>query len=63
MSITLRALVALSLGVKGDFAPGELVELPDGQQVWAEELLAFGLAERVPAAPVKVRRRAPRSAA
>ena len=56
MSISLRALVALDLdGV--EYAAGEVLELPDGQEARAAELRSYGYACEVPVEPVKRARR------
>jgi hypothetical protein len=56
VTIPLKALVALELDGK-DYAPGEWVTLPDGQEDRAQSLLAHGLAEQAPANPVKTSRK------
>lgn len=56
MSVSLRALVFLELdGVV--YASGEVLELPDGQEARAAELLSYGYADEAPAEPVRTRRR------
>jgi hypothetical protein len=51
-----KALVQLSLDGK-THQPGEWVTLPDGQRERARTLVAYGMAEEAPAAPVKAPRR------
>jgi hypothetical protein len=56
MSVSVKALV--QLGLDGEtYEPGDWITLPDEQQPRAQELLAYGLVEEAPAAPVKGRRR------
>lgn len=57
MTVSVKALVQLDLDGT-TYEPGEWVTLPDTQAARAQELLAYGLAEEAPAAPVKARRRA-----
>lgn len=56
MSVSVKALVQIDLDGK-PYAPGEWITLPDEQKARAQELLAYGLVEEAPAAPVKARRR------
>lgn len=56
MSVSVKALVHINLD-GAEYEPGEWITLPDGQEPRAQELLAYGLAEEAPAAPVKSRRR------
>lgn len=56
MSIPLKARV--QLGIDGRiYAPGEWVELPDGQEARARQLVEYGLVDEAPAEPVKPKAR------
>jgi hypothetical protein len=56
VSISVQARVQIALdGVV--YGPGEWITLPDEQQQRAQELVAYGLVDEAPAAPVKPRRR------
>lgn len=56
MTVSVKALVQIDLDGK-TYEPGEWITLPDEQKPRAQELLAYGLVEEAPAAPVKARRR------
>lgn len=54
--IPLKARVQLEIDGRV-YAPGEWISLADGQQDFAQQLLAYGYADEAPAEPVKARRR------
>ncbi|MEU6362131.1 hypothetical protein [Streptomyces albidoflavus] len=56
MSVAVKALVQITLDGR-QYEAGEWITLPEEQRARAQELVAYGLAEQAPAAPVKARRR------
>ncbi|THA72550.1 hypothetical protein E6R60_26850 [Streptomyces sp. A0642] len=56
MTTSVKARVQLTLDGQ-TYEPGEWITLPDDQRPRAQELMAYGLVDEAPAAPVKVSRR------
>ncbi|MGW7100422.1 hypothetical protein [Streptomyces sp. NPDC054838] len=56
MTVSVKARVQITLDGRV-YEPGQWLTLPVGQEARAQELLAYGLADEAPAAPVKARRR------
>lgn len=54
--VSVKARVQINLDGT-TYEPGEWITLPEEQRPRAQELLAYGLADEAPAAPVKPRRR------